>query len=229
MDKPNFWYGVGRGFLRINLKIWHQAQYIGQENIPTEGGVIVASNHISHLDPPGVGSGIQRTARFVAKEELFQQFFLKWFFPAIGVIPIKRGGGGKEMLSKAAEVLDYGGLIIMFPEGTRSRTGHPQRPRSGILVLAAMTGACIVPARISGSYDCMPPGSLLPRPGKIQVAYGEPIKWAPGELDLNNRDQLVDETRRVMDIIHSLPGWTPKKAKPLEPNKPVEAEKSTQQ
>jgi 1-acyl-sn-glycerol-3-phosphate acyltransferase len=209
-------YRFGRFMLKLHYMIWHGLKIVNSDKVPRDSGVIVASNHISHLDPPAVGIAIPRISRFVAKDELFHQFFLSWFFPRVGVIPIKRGGGGKDMLDKAADVLKEGGLITMFPEGTRSKTGHPGRPRTGMIVLAAMADVPIVPARISGSYDCMPPGSLIPLPGRIQVVFGDPIKWQPGELDLNNRDQMVDQARHVMDVILELPGWHPRKAKPLE-------------
>lgn len=208
-----FWYYAGHSLVRMHYKVWHRIKFLNQDNVPLEGGAILACNHISHLDPPAVGIGLKRITRYIAKDELFHQFFLSWFFPMCGIIPLKRGGGGKQMLEKAAMAINDGYLITMFPEGTRSKTGWPQRPRTGMIVLAAMTGAPIIPARVSGSYDCMPPGSVFPLPLKIQVAYGEPIRWAPGELDTDDRDHMVDEARRVMDAIYALPGWHPKKAK----------------
>ena len=207
------WYWIGWRIVRTHFAIWHAIKPIGVENIPLTGGLILACNHTSHLDPPSVGCACPRRMRYVAKEELFHQFFLSWYLPTIGVIPIRRGGGGKYMLDKATNAIRNGDIVTLFPEGTRSRTGYPRRAHTGVIVLAAMSDAPVIPVRISGTYDCMPPGSILPMPGKIQVAFGEPIRWEPGELDLDNRDQLTRETQRVMDAIIALPGWHPKKAR----------------
>jgi 1-acyl-sn-glycerol-3-phosphate acyltransferase len=208
---PWFWFGWR--VLRGLLTLYNRLEAVGIENVPLKGGSLIGSNHISHLDPPAVGCCIPRKARFVAKDELFHQFFLSWYLPSVGVIPIKRGVGGNLMLDKAVEAIEKGEIVVLFPEGTRSRTGFPGKARSGIIVLAARTGVPIMPARISGSYDCMPPGSLFPAPGKIQVAFGKPITYKPGEIDLNNREQVQAETHRLMETIMSLPGWVPRKAK----------------
>jgi len=220
-----FLYGIGRASLKVHLRLYNQMKVVGLENVPMEGGLIVASNHISHLDPPAVGSSLPRKSYYVAKSELFEQFFLKWYLPKIGVIPIKRGGGGTNlMFERAAEVIKQGNAITFFPEGTRSKTGMPGRPRSGVIVLAAMTGAPILPARVSGTYDAMPPGSLIPHIGKVQVAFGKPIMWQPGELNLNDRAQMQEEAKRLFDVIFTLPGWHPKKAKIPATSEPEKAE-----
>jgi 1-acyl-sn-glycerol-3-phosphate acyltransferase len=207
-----FWYWLGRGSLKAALLTFCGLKIISKENIPKSGGAIIASNHISHLDPPAVGTSCPRKVRFVAKDELFHQPFLSWYLPAVGVIPIKRGSGGNLMLDKASEAIANGDIVVLFPEGTRSKTGLPGRAHTGIVVLAARTKVKIIPARVSGTYDCMPPGRIMPVPGKVQVVFGEPITIDPN-IDLGNREQTQREAQRILDICMSLPGWTPKHAK----------------
>jgi len=207
---PYYWFAWR--VVRIHFTIWHQLKVIGVENVPLSGGALLAANHISHLDPPSIGVSLVRRTRFVAKQELFEQFFLKWFLPSLEVIPIKRGSGGSAMLETAIKAVEKGDLVTFFPEGTRSRTGYPGRPRTGIVVVAASTGVPVIPARVSGTFDCMPPGSRFPRPGPIQVAFGKPIVWKKGEIDLNNREQMQQAAQYIMDRIMELPGWFPKRA-----------------
>jgi len=213
MKNFGIWYKIGWSFLRFHYRLWHRIEAVDPENVPEEGGVILASNHISHLDPPGIGVTLSRPVRFVAKDELFHQFFLSWYLPSIGVIPIKRGGGGREMLVHAADAVSDGDIVLLFPEGTRSKSGEPKRFRTGMVILAAMTGAPIVPVRISGSYDCMPPGSSFPKPGKIQVAFGKPVRYSPCQLNMDNREQMLEEASRIREMVASLPGWLPTKVK----------------
>ena len=213
--KSGILYNIGISSVRGYLKLFHGFKVIGIENVPVEGGLIIVCNHISHLDPPALGVSVGRRVRFVAKQELFEQFFLKWYLPAVGVIPLKRGGGGKVMLDTAADAIKAGDAVVLFPEGTRSKTGMPGHPRTGFIVLTAMSGAPVLPMRISGSYDCMPPGSILPIPGKIQIVIGKPIHWKEGELNLHDRDQMQAQAEMVFQKIFELPGWHPRKAKKI--------------
>jgi len=217
--KPTLWYIIGRVIVRAYLKLFHRFEVVGTENVPVDGGLIIVSNHISHLDPPSMSCSFIRPVRFVTKQELFKTFFLSWYLKQVRAIPLKRGGGGKAMLELAADALREGSCVVLFPEGTRSKTGQPGRPRTGFLLLAAMAGAPILPVRISGSYDAMPPGSIMPRPGKIHVSIGEIMTWNQDELDRMDRDRLQTEADKVFEKIMELPGWLPKNPRPALPPK----------
>jgi 1-acyl-sn-glycerol-3-phosphate acyltransferase len=207
-----FWYWLGRSVVKTLLIIYNRMKAFGVENIPDSGGALVACNHISHLDPPVLGCAFLRKVHFVAKQELFEQVFLRWYLPLVGVIPIKRGSGGNLMLDTAEHVIESGGIVALFPEGTRSKTGFPGKPRTGIIVLAVRTGAPVIPARISGTFDCMPPGSLFPRPGGVQIVFGKPMVFTADKVDLDNREQVQQAAKELFDTILALPGWYPKRA-----------------
>ena len=188
--------------------LFWRIKYTGIANIPLEGPVIIASNHISHLDPPLIGVGVKRPVTFIAKMELFKVPFIGWWLRQLGQISVTRGGGGKAALETAIEALKDGRVIIIFPEGTRSPTGRMQRGRSGVAVLALKTGAPVVPASIEGSFEAFGKGKFVPRPGRVKVVYGKPLtfkdKFTDG--DVISRKALDDITTVIMEeIIKLLP------------------------
>ena len=146
----------------------------GRENIPRTGGLIVASNHISYLDPPFVGTAAMRELHFMAKEELFRSPVFGGLIRAYNAIPIRRGVADLSGLSRAIEVLKQGRALIMFPEGTRMRDGelHPARP--GVGMLAVNADCSIVPCYISGSNQA---GKFLLRRAPVRVSFGEAKHW----------------------------------------------------
>jgi 1-acyl-sn-glycerol-3-phosphate acyltransferase len=215
LKRVGFFYWLQYGIVRAHFAVWHRLTVNGQENIPLEGGIILAANHLSHLDSPSIGCCIPRRSRYVADTGMFRKFFLNWYLPRTGGIPIDRSSsGGEKMINTAVDVLKKGDLLILYPEGTRSRTGYPSRARTGMIVLACKAGVPIVPCRISGTFKCWPYSVKWPRPGPIQVSFGKPIQWNPDDLDLKNRGDLETKSTQVMAAIQSLPGWIPKTASP---------------
>ena len=145
----------------------------GRENVPRDGGLIVASNHISFFDPPLIGTALMRELHYLAKEELFRPPLgplIRYF----NSIPIRRGMADLSGLTKAMDVLRAGHALVMFPEGSRMRDGklHPARP--GVGMLAVNTDALILPCFVSGSDR--PSGWLL-RGAKLRVSFGPARTW----------------------------------------------------
>ncbi len=198
-------------FLRPHWFIWHRFRVSGAENVPLSGNGIIASNHLSHLDSPPIGYAVNRRVHYVADEAMFEKPFLKWWLPATGGVKISREGGqGEVMIGDAFDTLNKGKLLVIYPEGTRSRTGYPGRCRTGVIVIAAKTGAPIIPCRLSGTFDCWPYNRVFPKPGPIQVSFGKPIYIDPDNIDLDDRDALMEKADELMESIMSLPGWFPK-------------------
>lgn len=146
----------------------------GREHVPKSGGVIVASNHISFWDPPLVGTAAVRELHFLAKEELFRTPILGPLIRGYNAIPIRRGVADLSGLTKAMDVLRAGHALIMFPEGTRNRSGTLNAARPGVGMLAVSTDAQIVPTYIEGSHR---PGKWMFRLGKLRVAFGPSRTW----------------------------------------------------
>lgn len=164
------------------MKVFNGWEVRGREHVPRTGGLIVAPNHTSFWDPPLVGAAAKRELHFLAKEELFRTPVLGPLIRAFNAIPIRRGMADLRGLKRAIEVLEGGGALLVFPEGSRMRGGqlHPARP--GIGLLAVSGDAWIVPAFVSGTNR---PRRWLIRREKVRIWFGPARHWRDyaGEAD----------------------------------------------
>ena len=155
----------------------------GIENVPAEGAVIIASNHLSFIDSVVIPMVVPRRVTFLAKAEYFTGHGLRGrltrgFFTTIGAVPVRRGGTRDETtaaLETAQEVLAAGGAFGIYPEGTRSRDGRLYRGRTGVAWLALATGAPIVPVALIGTDRLLPYGARIPRLHRVVVRFAPPI------------------------------------------------------
>ncbi len=189
--------------LRIYLKLFCRLKIIGSENIPKTGGIIVASNHISAADPPFVGSCINRPMFFMAKKELFKNFFFGRLITAVNAFPVNRGIFDREALQKSEEVLTKGYGLIMFPEGTRSKTGELGEVKPGIGLLSRKAVVPIIPAYIQNSNGFW---KLIFKGKRITVQFGSAIdaQWIRSIPDTkdgyrNIADEVINRIRVLKD------------------------------
>ena len=158
----------------------YRVRYYGRENIPAAGGVLVVSNHQSHFDPPLVGIGCPRRMNYVARETLFRFAPFGWLIHSVGAIPIDREGIGLGGIKESLRRLKRGEMVLIFPEGTRSRDGEIAPFRPGFTALAVRSGAAILPVAIDGAFQVWPRWRKFPGRGRIRVRYGVPI--TPAEI-----------------------------------------------
>jgi len=185
---------------RVYFNLFHDFKVEGIENIPKEGALLIAANHLSNADPPAIGAyaGFVRDPRFVAKKELFAVPLLGWFFRHCNYIPVDRArqigdfGALKEVVSE----LEKGGIVAMFPEGTRSKTGKPQKPKSGIGFVVYKTGAPVLPVKIEGTFG-------WPWVRKIRIKFGKPIHLQKDET-LEPKAQYKEFANQIMEQISSI-------------------------
>ena len=176
MEKIPWVYAFSRFGLWLGLKIWNRYQAIGRENVPSQGGIIIASNHASYLDPPLVGCALkQRYVRFLARDSLFQNRLGQWWANNVGVVFIDRNRGDLAAFKAALAILKAGGALCLFPEGTRTLDGNLQDPKGGIGFLILKSAVPVIPAYIEGSFTAFSKGAGRIRPAKITVHYGQPI------------------------------------------------------
>ncbi len=190
-------YVVLRAIVRPFLKILYRYKIYNANNIPKEGGYILACNHISCTDPILLGLGQKRTVSFMAKAELFKNKFLGWLISLIGAFPVDRGSGDGEAINTGEELLNKGEVMGIFIEGTRSKTGDFLRPRSGCALIAQQTGLPVIPASITATKK----GKTF---SKRVVRFGEPITTEELGLTSGDRRELRVATKKIMDEIRKL-------------------------
>jgi len=166
--------------------------------VPRNGPLIVAPLHVSHLDPPAVACGTNRRLSFMAKEELFDHWLFGRFIRSVGAFPIKRGDGDMEAVRLAIKIIEGGGALLIFPEGTRGDGKHMQPVNRGVTMLAKRTGAKVVPVGVVGTHVAWPKGQKKIKRSRIRVIYGEPFTYAEvstGASDKENREIFARELR----------------------------------
>ena len=180
------------------FKIIFRYKVIGEHNIPKNGGVIIASNHISLWDPPVVGAGLNRPINFMAKEELFSNSIIKWVITTMKAFPVKRGAADRNAIRHAINLLKNGEILGLFPEGTRSKNGELGKPEPGIAMIALKAGVPIVPAAIIGTNKVGKGGCFLPQ---FIIKFGKPIMIHPEEKDKAAMDNLGNIVMREISCL----------------------------
>jgi glycerol-3-phosphate dehydrogenase (NAD(P)+) len=153
----------------------------GRPYARVKGGLIVAANHRSFLDPFVVGASLpwRRPMNYVAKQELFNNPFQAWFLSRLGAFPIRRGSSDEEAMETARMIVERGGTVCIFPEGTRHRTGSLANPRRGVGRLALQTGAPVLPAAVLGTEEVRRGWRIRPR--KCRVRLGKAMTFPQSE------------------------------------------------
>jgi len=192
-------YKFFRFLLRVLYRFLFRLRAVGTENVPTEGAVIIASNHISLLDPPAVGVLIKRQVHFMAKEELFKVPVLGSLIKSFGAYPVKRGGVSIDAIKSSINLLKSGKMMGIFPEGTRQKANDPNAAagaKKGTAMIALRSNAVVVPVAIVGGYKLF---------RRTMIVYGKPVDiksvTAPEGKDIY--EAVTDEIMRHINQLKS--------------------------
>jgi 1-acyl-sn-glycerol-3-phosphate acyltransferase len=193
-------YWFFRNTFFIFFKVFNRLGVTGYENVPGTGGVIVAANHASYLDPLVVGAALKRRATYMAKEGLFKIPMIGEFVRSFS-FPVRRDRPQPSTIKEAVRRLKNGELIVMFPEGGRSVGGSILDAKRGVAVIAALSRVPVVPALVSGTDASLPVGGRLLRPAKITVTFGKPLEVGREETDREYQERI---SKDMMDEIKKL-------------------------
>src|SRR3954452_1881307 len=201
VNTPVYWFV--RAFLQPFLQVFFRLSRNGRHHIPAEGGVLLASNHRSFLDPFVIGCCIRRPIYFVAKQELFENRLMGWFLNCMGAFPIRRGESDEESMKTALALLERGDVVVIFPEGTRTRGGALRKPKRGVGRLALQSGAPVVPIAVHGSERAR--RGWIVRPVKVKLRIGRPLTFP--RVETPSKSLANEVTARIWPCVELQYEW----------------------
>ncbi|MFA5089702.1 MAG: lysophospholipid acyltransferase family protein [Candidatus Omnitrophota bacterium] len=190
-------YYLCRLLFHFLFKALFRFEFTGRENIPKKGGFILASNHMSFLDPVALGIASSRRLSFMARHDLFDNNFSSLILSSWGVLPVKRGFGDISALKEAINLLKGGNALALFPEGRRIIKGENVDPEPGIGFLVSKLDVPVIPAFIKGTDKALPRGARFIRLAKVSVHFGK-------KISIERRMPYNDIACRIMQDIRHL-------------------------
>lgn len=180
----------------------------GVENVPPSGPVVLASNHLSNVDPFFLGAACPRQIHWMAKSELWKSRLLGRLVEWLGAFPVRRGEADRESVRAALRILDSGAVLGIFPEGHRQRSGRLGQPAPGVGLFSSHDGVVTIPVAISGTNRIM--NGWRFRFAPVTVKFGPPVDTSTPGVTRSERNRII--SRRIMESIAALLGqeWTPK-------------------
>ena len=198
-------YTIGSSLCRWIARAFFALEIEGAEHVPEVGPVILAPNHVSYVDPVLIGISIKRPVYFMAKGELFRNRAVAWFLRGLHAFPITRERVDPSSVKHTLSLLAAGHVVLMFPEGTRGDGQSLGPAKSGIAVVAARSGATVVPVFHWGSERVLPRGARWFRRVPLRVRFGPPLRFgAGGAGERANREAVEAFGRQLMKAIVAL-------------------------
>ncbi|OGO01026.1 MAG: hypothetical protein A2Y90_05460 [Chloroflexi bacterium RBG_13_52_12] len=196
-NKRMHWvYYFGRGLIRFLVFFFAFWKVKGEENLPSNGPVLIVCNHISTADPPMVAASIKLKCKLMAKEELWHNAWSRYWVANFGAFPVQRGSINTESIRSAERALKQGFSVIIFPEGTRSPDARMMPALPGAALIASRVGVPLMPVGITGSEKIRNlKWSFLHHP-RITVTIGKPF-----DLPTNNGKTTREQRREMTDYI----------------------------
>ena len=179
-------------------KLFYNFHIEGIENIPQDRPLVMASNHRSYADPVILTMPMKRPVTYMAKEELFKNKLFGWFIRKLGAFPVKRGAGDMQVIDDSIAILNSGRNLVIFPEGTRSKDGKVGKGKTGVALIAAKSGADVIPCGIVFE------GEKLKFRSKLTLRFGKVIPAEEIAVEDASPKALKGVKKRIMSAITEL-------------------------
>ena len=169
------WWWICRTAVFTPFWLLFKSHVVNIRRVPQRGGVILACNHQSFFDPVLATVGLSRESAYMARDTLFLNKYFGWLIRSLNAIPIKRSHADVTSLKEMLRRLRDNFVVVIFPEETRTLDGRIGPMKPGTVLIARKARATIVPVCLDGAYEAWPRTRPMPGPGRVTVAYGEPI------------------------------------------------------
>ncbi|MBL7069629.1 MAG: 1-acyl-sn-glycerol-3-phosphate acyltransferase [Candidatus Omnitrophica bacterium] len=194
-------YFISRNLFKIGLLVFFKYRVTGRENIPKKGPFIMASNHVSYMDPPAIGAASRKRLYFISSEHLCKNRLLAFWYKSVGCLIIKREESDHSMMKKILHYLKEGKPIAIFPEGTRSEDGAIKEPLSGAGFIALKSQAPVIPCFVKGTEKALPRGAKAFKKSGVTVYVGSPIDPKDFKFEGKKKDSYRLFSKKIMNCI----------------------------
>lgn len=197
-----FCHSLTRNVARVLLDY----KVVHPERLIENGPALICANHVSFLDPPLVSVAFKNEMHFLARSSLYSNAFARWLFPRLNVVPVDQDRAGMGGLKTLVRLLREGKRVLVFPEGSRSPDGKLQPAQAGAGLVVARTGgaAPVLPVRVFGAHESLPPGAAVPKLFRVTVVIGEPLRFSPEECAAATRETYQKFSDRILEAIAAI-------------------------
>jgi 1-acyl-sn-glycerol-3-phosphate acyltransferase len=192
-EKSSILFLAGRQMFRVIFSLFYRWRIEGVENIPQSGGAIIAPNHIGFFDSMLTGSAMKRPVHFMAKKELFSIPVFGWIIKQTNAFPVKRGVQDIAAVRNTLSLLKKGRLLLVFPEGTRSKDGKIGKAKAGVGMIACTAQVPLIPAKIENT-------NMMLKFKQIKIKFGKPI-YPPKDFVKND---YITLSKKILEIISGM-------------------------